>query len=207
VVLENVITETTNLALSGCSRDDEGEQLLVLDDQAEAGEGSLKPTAEAVANDRVRQILVLLELLEVVAHLGRLPRVVTSQLLNVLPVVVEGVHRDHSVVSGTSTQSASTGVQHSERLSVRRRRQTDVLLAVRFAVDHLGVSLLALEVGVVVDEVVPCLRLVLCTLQHQGRDLRCDVVSCIASGLDQEDLVAGEGKAGCERSAAGMLLA
>jgi hypothetical protein len=206
VVLVGVRVEATNLALSSCSRDDEREQLLVLDDQAEAGEGSLQPAAEAVADDRVGQILVLLELLEVVAHLGRRPGVVASQLLNVLPVVVEGVHRDHGVVSGTSTESASTGVQHSEWLSVGRRRQTDVLLAVGFTVDHLGVSLLALKIGIVVDKVVPRLRLVLCALQHHGRDLRCDVVSCIASGFDQKDFVAGKGKAGCERSAAGMLL-
>ena len=57
-----------------------------------------------------------------------------------------------------------------------------------------------------VDEVVPRLRLVLCTLQHQGRNLWCDVVSCIASGFDQEDFVTGEGKTGCKRGAAGMLL-
>jgi hypothetical protein len=43
-------------------------------------------------------------------------------------------------------------------------------------------------------------------LEHQGRDLWCDVVACIASRFDQENLVAGEGKAGCERSTADMLL-
>lgn len=196
----------TYLSLGCRGRDDERKQLLILDDQAQAGEGSLQPTAETVADNRARQILALLELLEVVAHLGRRPGVITSQFLDVLPVVVEGVDRDHGVVGGTSTQSASTRVQHSERLSVGRRRQADVLLAVGLAVHHLGVPLLTLEVGVVVDKVVPCLRLVLCALQHQSRDLRGDVVSCIATGLDQEDLVAGEGKTGCERGAADMSL-
>jgi hypothetical protein len=108
-----------------------------------------------MADDRARQVLVLLELHEVVAHLRRLPGVIAGQLLDVLPVVVEGVHRDHGVVSGTSTKSASPRVQHSERLSVGRRRETDVFLAVGLAVAHLGVPLLTLEVGVVVDEVVP----------------------------------------------------
>ena len=153
--LEDVRVETTNLALSSCGRDDERKQLLVLHYQAEAGKRSPQPTTVTVANDRGRQILVLLELLEVVAHLGRLPGVVASQLLNVLPVVVEGVHRDHGVVGGTSAKSTSTRVKHPEGLSICRRREANILLAVGFAVDHLGVPLLALEIGVVVDKVVP----------------------------------------------------
>ena len=162
--------------------------------------GSLEPTAESVSDDAARQVLAFLELLEVRTHLGRCPATVASDLLNILPVIVEGIDADHGIVGRAAAQSSGARIQNTQWISIGWRVKADVLLAVTLAVHHLRITLLTLKIGVMVYEVIPLLGFVLGALQHHGRHLWCDVVTSIATGLYKKDLVASEGETRCERT-------
>lgn len=101
------------------------------------GERSLEPTTEAMTDKGARKVLVLLQLFEVLTHLVRCPATVASDLLNVLPIIVEGVHADHGVVGRATAQSTSARVENTQWVSLSWRVEANVQLAIILAIHHL----------------------------------------------------------------------
>ncbi|TKW56379.1 hypothetical protein CTA1_7237 [Colletotrichum tanaceti] len=112
-------------------RDDERQQLAVLDDERQGRERGAEPAAVAVADDARGQVHVPLELLEVGPHPGRRPRVVAGQGRHLGPVAVMGVDRDEGVVAGAAAQGAGARVPDAEGLRLGWGVQADVEAAVR----------------------------------------------------------------------------
>lgn len=116
-----------------------------------------------------------------------------------MPPVKPNLH--HSIVTRASTQRSRTRIQNAQGLRVSRRVGTDMEVARRGAVGHLGVLLLPVEVRVVVDKVVPAHGLVLGGLQLEGRDLLNSGVALVIARVEHQDLEARDSQSGCERTA------
>lgn len=153
---DSVENESKNALTHGSSsRDDQREELQILDDQVQRGQRCSKPTVEAMANDAARQVSVPLQLLEVRLHVLGVPRAIASESSNIGPVGIVREDRDECIVSCASTKSTTARIQDTQSLSILGRLATNVQTTIRLLVCHLRIALLLVEVGVVVDEVVP----------------------------------------------------
>lgn len=144
---------------------------------------------------------------EVLAHVGRVVRVVARQLDHVLPVHLVGLHAEEGVVARATAKGTGTRVVDTQRLGalgdlVRGGGRAQVargvvrgpLLAVGGVVHHLGVPLVQLRVVVLVDVVRPLHAPVLGRGNVHGRHLLDEVQARVATGLDDERLEAGDGQ-------------
>lgn len=116
---------------------------------------------------------------------------------------MEGLNLHHGVVSRAAAQSTSTRVQDSQRVRVGGRVGTDVKLARRGLVGHLGILLLTTQVLVVVDEIVPFCSLVLGGLQLQCRGLDYRRIELVISGIEEQDFVTSDCESGCQWTTSG----
>lgn len=137
------------------SRDDQGKELEILNDQVQRGQRCAEPTVVAMANDAARQVPVPFQLLEVRLHVLGAPRAIASESSNVGPIGIVRKNRDECIVSCASTKSTAARIQDTQSLSILGRLATNVQATIRLLVCHLRILFLLLEVGVVVDEVVP----------------------------------------------------
>jgi len=99
--------------------------------------------------------VVVLQLLEVLAHVARCPGVISGDGLDELKVRLVGVDSDKSVVGGATSQSTSTRVQRTLHGRTLWWVKTGVLAAIDSLVGGLVVTSLSLLIGIVLDEEVP----------------------------------------------------
>lgn len=109
---------------------------------------------------------------------------------------------DECVVTRTSAQCTSTRVPDAKGLGTRGRLEANIKAAVCLLISHLGVLLLLLEVGVVVDEIVPSSILKLGGHEMQRRKRFSQTLTRVTAGIDQQDLVASDGEVGGNRTSA-----
>ncbi len=162
------------------------EQLLVLEGDARVGLPGVEPAVEAVAGLVVllAEVVAVLEHLEVPAHVRRAPRVVASDVGDVLPVALVRVDGDERVVRGAAAERAGARVEHA-------------------LVGELGVERGLRRVVPMVDEEIPPHVLVLGRLRVERGDLVDLAVAVIFTGLEQEHLVPGAREVRGERTATG----
>jgi hypothetical protein len=86
------------------------EKLGVVGDNVDGCVVGAEPTVVTMGSRAGNEVLVLLQLLKVLAHVGRGPRVISSDLLDVLEIRLMGVDSDESVVSCAASESTSTRV-------------------------------------------------------------------------------------------------
>lgn len=144
-----------SLAGRRTSCDDQGQQLLIFDHQRQRGEGSRQPATETVADDAAGKVLILFDTFKVGPHAIGAPRRVVGQISNVLPIAVVSGDCDQSIMPGAASECASPGIPHPKGCCIRRRVKPDIEAAIRHLVCHLGVPLLAFEIRVVLDKVIP----------------------------------------------------
>lgn len=102
-----------------------------------------------------KKVLVVLELGEVLAHVGRGPGVIASEAGNVVKIAVVGVHSDERVVRCATSESTSTRVKRTLHLGARGRAKSSVLAAIGRLIGRLEVAGLPGLIGVVLDVEVP----------------------------------------------------
>jgi hypothetical protein len=104
---------------------------------------------------------------------------------------------------GLPSQRPRPRIQHPQRFRLRRRLQPNIQTPVSQAIRHLRIPLLAVQVRVVVDEIVPTRLLQLGRVEVHSWGLLLPHLAGIAAGVDQEDLVAHDGEVGGHGAAAG----
>lgn len=88
-------------------------------------------------------------------------------------------------------------------LGFGRRLKTNIKAAIRHLVGHLGIALLLLDVRIVVDKVVPAGIFQLGGHEVQSGCLLRPAVTGIATSIDHQTLVAGNGEIGSNRATSG----
>ena len=126
-----------------------------------------------------------LEPVEQLAHRVRAPARVTGELGEPVPVARVRIDGDQRADRGAAAEGRAARIEHPATLG-----------------DVLGVAALLALVVVVPDEEVPPQRGVLAGVRLHDRD-RVVRAAVVASGLEQQHRVAGEGEVGGERTAAG----
>jgi hypothetical protein len=148
-----------------------------------------EPSVVAVTLRAREEVCVLLELGEVLAHVGRVPGVVASQLLDVVEIAGVGVDCDEGIVGSAATKCSGTRVQSTLHLRARWGAQSSVLATIGGLVGGLEVASLPGLVGVVLDEEVPCKVGVFGNLGVVGRDCVIDVLALVITSFDEKRLV------------------
>jgi hypothetical protein len=144
--------------------------------------------------------VVVLKADEVLAHVVRRPGVIAGESSNVVEVWAVRVHSDQSIVGSAASQSTGARVKSTLHLRPGRRVETSVETAIRSLVAGLEVSGLSLLVSIVLDVEVPSKAGILWDFGVVGRDGVVDVGALVVSSLDQQSLVASEGKASGKRT-------
>lgn len=98
------------IAKGKSSTTNEAEELRVAGDNVNGCVFGVEPALVAMGSRAGNKILVLLQLFEVLAHVGRRPRIIPSELLDVLKVRLVGIDSNESVVSCATSEGTSTGV-------------------------------------------------------------------------------------------------
>ena len=97
-------------------------------------------------------------------------------------------------MSRTSSQSSCTRIQDPQWVSIGRRISADVKVPRLSLVRHFCIFLLAFQVGVVVDEIIPPCPLIFGGLQLQCRSLHHGCIALVVSSIEEKDLVSGDSK-------------
>ncbi|KIH92059.1 hypothetical protein SPBR_02260 [Sporothrix brasiliensis 5110] len=162
-----------------------------------------QPAGETVALGAGRQVLVLFDFHQVLAHVGGLPARVARHVDDDVPVVVRGQRAHAAVVHGAATEGAGPRVLDAERRGSGGRLRADIEGAVGGAVGVVGKRLFAHGVVRVLDPEIPARVRVVASRVEVGQ-LRVDgVVALVVAGLDEQRRVSGARKIARQRTTTG----
>jgi hypothetical protein len=181
---------------SESSTTNQAEKLGIRGDNVDRSILGSEPAIVAVARGARKEVCVVLQLDEVLAHVVGGPRSVAGHGLDVLEIVPVRVDSNECVVSSASTQGSSSWVKGTLHLGASRGAQSGVLTTTWCLVGSLEVASLPLVIRVVANEEVPCQVGILRNPGVESWESVVDIGTLVVTGFNEKCLVAGKGEAG-----------
>jgi hypothetical protein len=170
----------------------QAEKLGVCKDNVDRSVVCSKPAFVAVTLLARKQVVVVLELHKVLAHVVRGPWFITGQGSNVVEVWAVRVNRDQSIVGSAASKSTGTRVKSTLHFRTGGRVETGVETAIRSLVAGLEVTSLTLILSVMPDKKVPSKTGIFWDFGVISRDSVVDIGALVVSSFNEQSLVASE---------------